>query len=264
MSNLCVKCGVLICDICQLDFHSDHEYMSTDHLKNDLKSLQQDILRKRSQVLKGIGVSVFLFKFYSYIYCIMHILWFTSHRNHRNKHANYVFFIGLDLLQAFSSRRRQIEEKKEELRKNTSKMMLKLTKILTFRADFLIQIAYKACDDKVQALHEKDNILQGLLDQIEHCSIFVNNALTNSSDNAILYSGKTIIHAMNKIKAQKAEFPNVQIPVHIAIAFGDLNHLRKTIMNLGEVIVDGISLLSRPDTAELQQKMNGMIYFYRN
>lgn len=73
----------------------------------------------------------------------------------------------------------------------------------------------------------------------DHCIDFVQNALDKGSDNAVLFSKKTLSRHLQKVKCQRADIPNPEIPVRIQVQLNQVQELQKVITQLGTIIVDG-------------------------
>lgn len=88
-------------------------------------------------------------------------------------------------------------------------------------------------------LNEKKDALQLLSGHTDHCIDFVQNALDKGSDNAVLFSKKTLSRHLQKVKCQRADIPNPEIPVRIQVQLNQVQELQKVISQLGTIIVDG-------------------------
>lgn len=95
------------------------------------------------------------------------------------------------------------------------------------------------CDSKLKVLNEKKDALQLLSGHTDHCIDFVQNALDKGSDNAVLFSKKTLSRHLQKVKCQRADIPNPEIPVRIQVQLNQVQELQKVISQLGTIIVDG-------------------------
>lgn len=73
----------------------------------------------------------------------------------------------------------------------------------------------------------------------DHCIDFVQSALDKGSDNAVLFSKKTLSRHLQKVKCQRADIPNPEIPVRIQVQLNQIQELQKVICQLGTIIVDG-------------------------
>lgn len=97
----------------------------------------------------------------------------------------------------------------------------------------------QVCDSKLKVLNEKKDALQLLSGHTDHCIDFVQNALDKGSDNAVLFSKKTLSRHLQKVKCQRADIPNPEIPVRIQVQLNQVQELQKVITQLGTIIVDG-------------------------
>lgn len=100
-------------------------------------------------------------------------------------------------------------------------------------------MTFKVCDSKLKVLNEKKDALQLLSGHTDHCIDFVQNALDKGSDNAVLFSKKTLSRHLQKVKCQRADIPNPEIPVRIQVQLNQIQELQKVICQLGTIIVDG-------------------------
>lgn len=65
------------------------------------------------------------------------------------------------------------------------------------------------------------------------------SALDKGSDSAVLFSKKTLSRHLQKVKCQRADIPNPEIPVRIQVQLNQVQELQKVISQLGTIIVDG-------------------------
>lgn len=84
----------------------------------------------------------------------------------------------------------------------------------------------QVCENKLQVLNEKKEALQLLSGHTDHCIDFVRNALDNGSDGAVLYSKKTLARHLNKVKCQRADIPNPEIPVRVQLFLSNVLELQ--------------------------------------
>lgn len=78
-----------------------------------------------------------------------------------------------------------------------------------------------------------------LSNHTDHCIDFVQSALDKGSDSAVLFSKKTLSRHLQKVKCQRADIPNPEIPVRIQVQLNQVQELQKVISQLGTIIVDG-------------------------
>lgn len=107
---------------------------------------------------------------------------------------------------------------------------------------------FKVCDGKLKVLNEKKDALQLLSGHTDHCIEFVQSALDKGSDSAVLYSKKTLSRHLQKVKCQRADIPNPEIPVRIQIQLNQVQELQKVISQLGTIVVDGKPYPPPPNT----------------
>lgn len=132
-----------------------------------------------------------------------------------------------------------ITEKKKELVKEITDMVLKITNTVNIRGKQLVLRLNEVCDSKLKVLNEKKDALQLLSGHTDHCIDFVQSALDNGSDSAVLFSKKTLSRHLQKVKCQRADIPNPEIPVRIQVQLSQVQELQKVIAQLGTIIVDG-------------------------
>lgn len=118
-------------------------------------------------------------------------------------------------------------------------MVVQLTNTINARGKKLFHQLSEVCDGKLKVLNEKKDALQSLSSHTEHCIDFVQFALDNGSDSAVLFSKKTLTSHLQKVKCQRADIPNPEIPVRIHVQVANVPDLQKVISQLGGVIVDG-------------------------
>lgn len=141
--------------------------------------------------------------------------------------------------QVIDDRQNMITEKKKELVKEITEMVLKITNTVNIRGKQLVLRLNEVCDSKLKVLNEKKDALQLLSGHTDHCIDFVQSALDNGSDSAVLFSKKTLSRHLQKVKCQRADIPNPEIPVRIQVQLTQVQELQKVISQLGTIIVDG-------------------------
>lgn len=75
-------------------------------------------------------------------------------------------------------------------------------------------------------LNEKKDALQLLSGHTDHCIEFVQCALDKGSDSAVLYSKKTLARHLQKVKCQRADIPNPEIPVRVQLFLSNVPELQ--------------------------------------
>ena len=88
-------------------------------------------------------------------------------------------------------------------------------------------------------LNEKKDALQLLSGHTDHCIDFVQSALDKGSDSAVLYSKKTLARHLQKVKCQRADIPNPEIPVRVQLYLTNVPELQNVISKIGTILVDG-------------------------
>lgn len=84
-------------------------------------------------------------------------------------------------------------------------MVLKITNTVNIRGKQLVLRLNEVCDSKLKVLNEKKDALQLLSGHTDHCIDFVQSALDNGSDSAVLFSKKTLSRHLQKVKCQRYE-----------------------------------------------------------
>lgn len=93
--------------------------------------------------------------------------------------------------------------------------VFRLTNAISSRGKELIKKLSEVCDQKQNTLKEKKIALDELSKLTDHCIDFVNYALDKGSDIELLYNKKSVTNHLQRIKSQKADIPNPDIPVRI-------------------------------------------------
>lgn len=135
-------------------------------------------------------------------------------------------------------------------------MVVRITNTVNMRGKQLVHRLSEVCDGKLKVLNEKKEALQLLSNHTDHCIGFVKMALDKGSDSAVLFSKKTLTSHLQKVKSQRADIPNPEIPVRIQVQMNQVQELQKVISQLGTIIVDGKTYpptLPSPNTAARQQ-----------
>lgn len=106
-------------------------------------------------------------------------------------------------------------------------MVVKITNTVNLRGKQLAMRLNEVCDTKLKVLNEKKEALQLLSENTDHCIEFVQSALDKGSDCAILYSKKSLARHLQKLKCQRADIPNPEIPVRIQVQLNQVPELQK-------------------------------------
>lgn len=167
----------------------------------------------------------------------------TEHRDHGFKFANdmakqtrehlhnllqeisYKKVLLSSAMKVIDDRQALIAEKKTELSKEIHELVAKLASAVSSRGKQLLFRLNQVCEHKLQVLNEKKEALQLLSGHTDHCINFVQNALENGSDTAVLYSKKTLSRHLNKVKCQRADIPNPEIPVRVQLFLSNVPEL---------------------------------------
>lgn len=142
-------------------------------------------------------------------------------------------------LKVIDDRQKLIADKKKELVSEITNMVVRITNTVNMRGKQLVHRLSEVCDGKLKVLNEKKEALQLLSNHTDHCIGFVKFALEKGSDSAVLFSKKTLTSHLQKVKSQRADIPNPEIPVRIQVQMNQVHELQKVIQQLGTIIVDG-------------------------
>ncbi|XP_017048788.1 transcription intermediary factor 1-alpha isoform X3 [Drosophila ficusphila] len=199
LSLFCETCDKLTCRDCQLSDHRDHKY-----------KFAHEIATESRQALSTLVSEI-----------------------------NYKRFLLSSATKVIDDRQQLIHDKKKDLIKEITAMAVKITNTVNTRGKQLIMRLNEVCDSKLKVLVEKKETLQLLSDNTDHCIDFMQNALDKGSDFAILSSKKSLVRHLQKLKCQRADIPNPEIPVRIQVQLNQVSDLQKVISQLGIIIVDG-------------------------
>jgi tripartite motif-containing protein 33 len=242
-TSYCVDCQELICDNCvaahqRLKITKDHTIKSKDAAenKNDKDSKKEIKCQAHPQEVLSV-------------YCetcdrlTCRDCQLMDHRDHRFKFAKeiatetrghlnsllqeitYKKVLLASAMKVIDDRQTLIAEKKTELSKEIHELVSKLASAVSSRGKQLLFRLNQVCEHKLQVLNEKKDALQLLSGHTDHCINFVNNALENGSDGAVLYSKKTLSRHLNKVKCQRADIPNPEIPVRVQLFLSNVPEL---------------------------------------
>lgn len=106
-------------------------------------------------------------------------------------------------------------------------MYFRLTNSITIRGKELVTKVTEICASKQNTLEEKKQALQQISKMTDHCIEFIQNALDNGSDMALLYSKKQVTDHLKRVKCKRADIPNPEIPVRINLVFDKMPELIK-------------------------------------
>lgn len=146
----CVTCEQLTCRDCQLIEHRDHRYKFAE----EMASQTRERLRRH---LRDIQVKR------SYIESAKDLV---------------------------GKRRRQIIKKQDSVRTDINRLVDTFVEIIRNRGSALILLLSEVCSNKQEQLDKKQEVLQHLGGQADHCTQVLNAVLDSSSDTALLYSKK--------------------------------------------------------------------------
>lgn len=186
-SLYCETCEKLTCRDCQLSDHRDHKYKFAHEIATETRQALSTLLSE----------------------------------------INYKRFLLSTATQVIDDRQKMIGDKKSELIKEVTNMVVKITNTVNMRGKQLIMRLNEVCDSKLKVLIEKKEHLQLLADHTDHCIEFMSGALEKGSDYAILSSKKSLVNQLQKLKSQRADIPNPEIPVRIQIQMNQTNELQK-------------------------------------
>ncbi|XP_059612511.1 E3 ubiquitin-protein ligase TRIM33 isoform X2 [Phlebotomus argentipes] len=199
LSLFCETCEKLTCRDCQLADHRDHKYKFAHEIATETRNNLNSLLSE----------------------------------------ITYKRVLLTSAMKVIDDRQSLIADKKKELIKDITNMVLKITNTVNLRGKQLVMRLNEVCDSKLKVLNEKKEALQQLSGHTDHCIDFVQNALDKGSDSAVLFSNKTLARHLQKVKCQRADIPNPEIPVRIQVQLSQVNELQKVIAQLGTIIVDG-------------------------
>ncbi|XP_037945595.1 E3 ubiquitin-protein ligase TRIM33 isoform X2 [Teleopsis dalmanni] len=199
LSLFCETCDKLTCRDCQLSDHRDHKYKFAHEIATETRHALSTLVSE----------------------------------------INYKRFLLSSATKVIDDRQQLISDKKKDLIKEITAMVVKITNTVNHRGKQLVMRLNEVCDSKMKVLIEKKDALQLLSDNTDHCIEFMSNALDKGSDYAILSSKKSLVRHLQKLKCQRADIPNPEIPVRIQVQLNQAAELQKVISQLGTVIVDG-------------------------
>ncbi|CAD7092367.1 unnamed protein product [Hermetia illucens] len=199
LSLFCETCDKLTCRDCQLVDHRDHKYKFAHEIATETRTSLSSLLSE----------------------------------------INYKRFLLVSARKVIDDRQNLIADKKKELIREITNMVVKITNTVNHRGKQLAMRLNEVCDSKLKVLNEKKDALQLLSENTDHCIDFVQAALDKGSDCAILYSKKSLARHLQKLKCQRADIPNPEIPVRIQVQLNQVPELQKVISQLGTIIVDG-------------------------
>ncbi|XP_055378936.1 E3 ubiquitin-protein ligase TRIM33 [Condylostylus longicornis] len=206
LSLFCETCDKLTCRDCQLANHRDHKYKFAHEIATETRNQLTSLLSD----------------------------------------INYKRFLLTSAKKVIDDRQNLIMERKKDMIKDITAMVVKITNTVNARGKQLAMRVNEVCDAKLKVLCEKKEALQLLSDNTDHCIDFVSNALEKGSDGAVLYSKKSLSRHLQKLKCQRADIPNPEIPVRLNIQLNQVSELQKVISQMGTILVDGKPYPSQP------------------
>lgn len=187
LSLFCETCDKLTCRDCQLSDHRDHKYKFAHEIATETRHALSTLVSE----------------------------------------INYKRFLLSSATKVIDDRQQLISDKKKDLIKEITAMVVKITNTVNMRGKQLVMRLNEVCDSKLKVLIEKKDALQLLSDNTDHCIEFMANALEKGSDYAILSSKKSLVRHLQKLKCQRADIPNPEIPVRIQVQLNQVSELQK-------------------------------------
>lgn len=199
LSLFCETCDKLTCRDCQLVDHRDHKYKFANEIATEARTTLSQLLNE----------------------------------------ITYKRVLLTSAMNVIDERQRLFSDKKKELVKDITNMVMKITNTVNARGKQLVLRLNEVTDSKLKVLNEKKDALQQLSKHTDHCIGFVKAVVDKGSDSAVLFSKKTLTNHLQKVKSQRADIPNPEIPVRIQVQLNQVGELQKVISQLGTILVDG-------------------------
>lgn len=199
LSLFCETCDRLTCRDCQLSEHREHKYKFIDEIAAETRNMISGLLSE----------------------------------------VSYKRVLLKSAMKVIDDRQNLIIQKKKQLVREITQMVVKLTNTINARGKQLVVRLNEVCDGKQKTLNEKKLALDQLSKLTDHCIEFVNNALSMGSDMALLFSKTNLTTHLQRIKSRRADIPNPEIPVRINLALDKVPDLIKVASTIGSIIVDG-------------------------
>ncbi|XP_068623057.1 E3 ubiquitin-protein ligase TRIM33-like [Battus philenor] len=199
LSLFCETCDRLTCRDCQLQHHRDHKYQFSTEMAAQARANIAALLSEVSYKRVLLGSA----------------------------------------MKVIRDRQQLIADKKKALVHEITQTVVKLTNAINTRGKQLVLRLNEVCDGKQRTLSEKKDALEQLAAITDHCVEFVNGALQQGSDTAVLYSKRAVCAHLQRIKSRRADIPNPEIPVRISLALDKLPDLVRVLSTIGAIVVDG-------------------------
>ncbi|XP_050355270.1 E3 ubiquitin-protein ligase TRIM33 isoform X1 [Nymphalis io] len=199
LALFCETCDRLTCRDCQLQHHRDHKYQFSTEMAAQARG----------------GIAALL------------------------SEVSYKRVLLGSAMKVIRDRQALIADKKKALVHEITQTVVKLTNAINTRGKQLVLRLNEVCDAKQRTLSEKKDALEQLAAITDHCVDFVNTALEQGSDTAVLHSKRAVCAHLQRIKSRRADIPNPEIPVRISLALDKLPDLVRVLSNIGAIVVDG-------------------------
>ncbi|KNC27055.1 hypothetical protein FF38_10786 [Lucilia cuprina] len=187
LSLYCETCEKLTCRDCQLSDHRDHKYKFAHEIATETRHAITSMVAE----------------------------------------INYKRFLLTSAMQVIAERQKVISDKKKELIKEITAMVVTITNTVNMRGKQLVMRLNEVCDGKLKLLVDKRDSLISLSDNTDYCIDFIANVLDKGSDYAILSSKKSLVRHLQKLKCQRADIPNPDIPLRIDLQMCQIQQLQK-------------------------------------
>lgn len=199
LALFCETCERLTCRDCQLTRHRDHKYQFSGEMATAARA----------------GVTALLAE------------------------VAYKRALLASAARVIRDRQALIADKKRALVHDITQTVVRLTGAVNARGKQLVLRLNEVCDAKQRVLAEKKEALRQLAGVTEHAVEFAGAALERGSDTALLHAKRALCAHLQRVKARRADIPNPEIPVRIALALDNLPDLLKVLSNMGGIVVDG-------------------------
>lgn len=199
LTLFCETCDRLTCRDCQLQHHRDHKYQFSTEMAAQARAQISALLSEVSYKRVLLGSA----------------------------------------MKVIRDRQQLIADKKKALVHEITQTVVKLTNAINTRGKQLVLRLNEVCDAKQRTLSEKKDALEQLAAITDHCVAFVGQTVAAGSDTAVLHAKRAVTAHLQRIKSRRADIPNPEIPVRIALALDKLPELCKVLGSLGAIVVDG-------------------------
>ncbi|CRK89690.1 CLUMA_CG003377, isoform A [Clunio marinus] len=254
-SSYCVDCSALICENCvaahrRLKITKDHTMKLKEFAKKIAEKGKLMLIKCESHPNENLSVycktcdrltcrDCQLMEHRDHTYMLAKEM-VDETRTHLEDLLNSIKFKKDSLSKAVNdieARKQIFESMKDEILKDVQNQVTKIINAATERVKKIILNIDQFCTHKIRNLDETHQTITDLQTQSNHCVDFVEKVL-NGSGNAMLYSKKTLLKNLSRLKEERVNIPNPDHQIKFEITWPNIPVIINEISRSGTFLVN--------------------------